>query len=328
MARLQIMARVYLSHSLHPGAEALLHPHASMAVATSFDAEAMQREAYDADVVITRAPVPSALIERAPRLRAIIRHGSSAELVPMEAATNRGVLVSHVPGASARSVAEHAIFGAMTLLRRFRTIEQSFRHDGWFAGRAPAADSVELGGRTIGIIGLGPVGRAVQSVAAAFGMRTLITTRARKPLPKGSESRPLEDLLAESDIVVVCCSLTDQTLRMIDAERLALMRREAILINVARGPIVVEAALIEALKSGALAGAVLDVFETQPLAPSHPLFGLSNVVLTPTIAGTTAVAMERQSIGAAQEAVRILGGDLPANLINEGAVEIYRRRFG
>jgi D-3-phosphoglycerate dehydrogenase len=136
-----------------------------------------------------------------------------------------------------------------------------------------------------------------------------------------------DDLLAESDIVVLACPLTSETRGMIGAPQLAMLKRNALLINVSRGPVVVEADLIAALDSGHLGGAALDVFSTQPLPPDHPFFGFKNVILTPHLAGITEEAMERMGTVVAQETIRILAGSLPVNLINPEAVDAYRQRF-
>ena len=137
----------------------------------------------------------------------------------------------------------------------------------------------------------------------------------------------LDALMAESDIVVICCPLTPETRGMIDAARIGLMKPTAVLVNVARGPIIDDEALIAALREGRIGGAALDVFATQPLPPEHPYFGFDNVIVTPHMAGITEESMMRMGVGAAEETVRILAGELPVNFCNPEVLEHYRRRF-
>lgn len=320
---------IFSTHGLHPRAEAMMRAMGDVTIATALDALTLASEARDASVIVVRAPVPAALFNAAGRLRAAIRHGAGVDMIPIEAATAAGVLVANVPGANARSVAEHAMFGALALARRFRMIDRDLRHDGWLAGRAHADRTHELHGQTLGIVGYGAVGRAVGSIASAgFGMRVLAATRRPEYLPAGVAARTLDALLSESDIVVLCCPLTPETRGLVDRRRLGLMKHGAVLVNVARGAVVDEGALVEALRAGRIGGAVLDVFETQPLAPDHPLLGLDTVMLTPHLAGITQESMERMGIGVAEETARILAGGLPLNLVNPQVEGAYRRRFG
>jgi len=215
------------------------------------------------------------------------------------------------------------------VLRRFRRVDQDLRKSGWLAGRAHSVDGHEIGGKTIGIIGMGNIGRHVARIAGAgFDMTVLAATRNAAGLPEGARARTLDDLIRESDVVVICCPLTDETRGMFDARRVSLMKQDAVLVNVARGAIVQDDALIEALRERRIGGAVLDVFAEQPLPADHPYFGFDNVVITPHMAGITEESMMRMGIGAAEETVRVLAGGLPVNLRNPEAVERYRQRFG
>jgi len=163
--------------------------------------------------------------------------------------------------------------------------------------------------------------------SAGFGMEVVATNRTGRPMPPPVGARGLDALLAESDVVVLACPLTEETRGLIDARRLALMKPGALLINVARGPVVEEAALVAALAEGRLGGAALDVFETQPLSLEHPLFGLPNVILTPHLAGITEPSMARMGLGVAAEVQRILQGQMPSNFVNPEVEPAYRRRF-
>jgi D-3-phosphoglycerate dehydrogenase len=151
--------------------------------------------------------------------------------------------------------------------------------------------------------------------------------RRNSGFPAGLRPDSLEQIFRESDVVVLACPLTDETRGMIGEKLFAEMRRGAYLINVARGAVVQEGALVTALRRGQLGGAALDVFTTQPLPPDHPLFTFPNVLLTPHLAGITGDSMERMGLGAIDEALRILSGGLPLNLVNPEVVPAYRRRF-
>jgi D-3-phosphoglycerate dehydrogenase len=250
-------------------------------------------------------------------------------MIPVDAATRAGVLVANVPGVNARSVAEHVIFVTLSLLRRFRAMDRDLRAQGWLGGREHANFTNELAGRTIGIVGMGSVGHAVFSIARhGFGLDVLATSRSQKSLPDGARFVGLDELVENSDVVVLCCPLTPETTGLMSRERIARMKPGALLVNVARGPVVDDAALIEALRKGRIGGAALDVFTAQPLPRDHPYFSFPNVIVTPHMAGITEESMERMGVGAAQEAVRVLSGALPVNLRNPEVVEDYRRRFG
>lgn len=319
---------IFSTHPLHPKATAILARAGDLQIASALDDVTLVREAANADIVIVRAPLPTTLFANAPKLRAAIRHGAGLDMIPIAAATQAGVLVANVPGVNARSVAEHVIFVTLALLRRFRAMDHDLRTQGWLAGREHANLTNELAGRTIGIIGMGNVGRAIFSIARhGFGLDVVANSRSENSLPEGARFASVEELVAQSDVIVLCCPLTPETTGLISRERIARMKPGALLVNVARGPVIDDAALIEALREGRIGGAALDVFSTQPLPPDHPYFSFPNVIVTPHMAGITEESMERMGVGAAEEAVRVLAGELPLNLRNAEVVERYRRRF-
>lgn len=322
------MPVIFSTHPLHPQASAMLENHGDLIVASAIDPVTLADEARDADIVVVRASLPPILFERAKKLRAAIRHGAGLDMIPLDAATRAGVLVANVPGANALTVAEHVLWTSMALLRKFRQVDRDLRQKGWLAGREHAASGNDLTGRTIGIVGFGAVGRHVASMAAkGFGLDVVINSRTPRDLPDHVRFASVDELVEASDIVVLCCPLTPETTGLISRDRIARMKPGALLINVSRGPVVDDAALIEALAAGRIGGAALDVFVTQPLPSDHPYFGFDNVIITPHMAGITEESMMRMGIGAAEEAIRVLAGDLPANLRNPEAVEHYRRRF-
>jgi D-3-phosphoglycerate dehydrogenase len=316
------------THPLHPRAVARLEGHGDLVVASAIDGGTLAAEACNADIVIVRAVLPPALFENAKGLRAAIRHGAGLDMIPMDAAAKAGVLVANVPGANARTVAEHVFFVTMALLRKFRKVDRDLRQKGWLAGRDHAVLGNDLAGRTMGIVGFGAVGREVAKIARhGFLLDVFVNSRTQKDLPEGVRFAGVDELIEASDIVVLCCPLTPETTGLLSRERIARMKPDALLVNVSRGPVVDDDALLEALGSGKIGGAALDVFSTQPLPRDHPYFGFDNVIVTPHMAGITEESMMRMGVGAADEAIRVLRGELPLNLRNPEVVGAYRRRF-
>lgn len=322
-----MMAQIFSTHSLHPIVTKRLQTAGSYLVASAPTAAAALAEGLGAAVLIVRAPIPPAYFALAPGLRAAVRHGAGLDMIPLQAATDAGVLVANVPGANASTVAEHVIFAAIGLLRQFRAMDVALRQSGWNAGRAFADHGGDLAGRRLGLLGFGNIGRALHRMAQGFGMQVAATTRRPETLPAGVAALDLDDLAATSDVLVLCCPLTDETRGAISAARIAMMKPGAVLINVARGPIVDTDALIAALQARRIAGAALDVFDVQPLPVTSPLWSMDNVILTPHMAGITADSMLRMGNTAADETLRILSGHLPVNFCNPQVEPAYRARF-
>ncbi len=321
------MAQVFSTHPLHPLVTERLFVASDYIVASAPTAAAIMAEGTSADVLIVRAPIPPEYFGLALGLRAAVRHGAGLDMIPVDVATGAGVLVANVPGANASTVAEHAIFAAIGLLRQFRRVDTALRRDGWAAGRAYADHGRDLSGRTLGILGFGNIGQALHRLASAFGMRVIACTRRPGSLPPDVTPVTLDELTAQADVLVLCCPLTPETQGAISGSRIAAMQPGAVLINLARGPLVDTAALTLALQSGRLGGAALDVFDTQPLPKDSPLFALDNVILTPHMAGITEDSMFRMGMTAVDEVLRILNGDLPVNFCNPQVEARYRARF-
>ena len=319
---------IFSTHPLHPEVERDLAALGGLRIASAPTPEAILAESGDAAIIVVRAPVPAEVVARGTRLRALVRHGAGLDMIPMEAATEAGVLVANVPGANAGTVAEHVAWTAAALLRRYPAVQADLRERGWAAARAHSDHGLEMGGRILGIVGMGNVGTALARVAqGGFGMRVLAVTRRASALPEGVEAASLHGMLARADVVALCCPLTLETRGMIGAAELALMRPHAVLVNVARGPVVVELALLAALSEGRIGGAALDVFDAQPLPPGHPFLRLGNVILTPHMAGITEESMVRMGRGVVAEARAILAGERPPNLCNPEAWDRFRARF-
>jgi len=225
------------------------------------------------------------LLELLSGVRIIVQTGNHANHIDLAAARDCGIVVAKASAGGSIGAAELAIGLAIAVMRQIPANDAAVRRGEWITPSTPV-----LHGKTLGIVGLGQVGRHVAHIANAFGMRVLgwsprLTDAAADAA--GAERRELDDLLREADVVSIHASLTPTSRGLLDARRLGLMKRSAYLINTARGPIVDEQALIAALAEKRIAGAGLDVFEQEPLPPSHPLTKLPNVVLQPHIGWPT-----------------------------------------
>nr|WP_256439182.1 NAD(P)-dependent oxidoreductase [Rubellimicrobium arenae] len=273
-----------------------------------------------ADAIVTGRlmGLDGAALDLTPRARIIALHTSGSDNVDLEAATRRGIVVTNVKGVNAEQCAEFSLGLILAATRQIRTGDIAIRQGLW-ASRTQT--SLDLYGATLGIVGLGPIGRAAARRAAAFGMRLLGHTRTPDPefaAQVGLTHVDLDTLLRESDVVSLYASLNDGTRRMIGPREIALMKSSAYLVNIARGELIDEPALIEALRDRRIAGAALDVFEHEPLYDS-PLFELDNVILTPHQAGLAASAKVNAAVRAVNNALAALEGRLPPDAINPGA---------
>jgi len=309
--------RVLLSDSIAAEGEALLTKAVSVIRAPDSAPGTLRRLAGDVDGVITRSKLPDDLFEAAPRVRGVVVHGTGTDLVPLESATAHGVMVANLPGINAQSAAEYCAMAMLMLARRIFPITQALRTGPWDEARRLGASARELTGMTLGIVGVGAIGSRLAKIARqGFGMQVLGHQRRLERLPAEASPATIDELLATSDFVVLACPLTPQTRYLMNRETISRMKPTAWLINVGRGPVVQEEALIEALRAKRIAGAMLDVYEHYRLEPGHPLFSLDNVILTPHLAAVTQEARARAGVAAADEMLRILRGERPRNLVN------------
>jgi D-3-phosphoglycerate dehydrogenase len=250
-------------------------------------------------------------------VRGVVVHGTGTDLVPVAAATAHGVMVANLPGINAHSVAEYCAMAMLLLARNALSIIHSLKNETWDEARRLGAGAREIAGMTLGIVGVGAIGSRLAKIARnGFGMKVLGHQRRLDRLPAEAAPSSLEELLRQSDFVVLACPLTPQTRYLMNHETINLMKATAWLINVGRGPVVQEEALIAALRDKRVAGAMLDVYEHYRLEPGHPLFALDNVILTPHLAAVTQESRARASVAAADEMLRILRGERPRNLVN------------
>jgi phosphoglycerate dehydrogenase-like enzyme len=235
------------------------------------------------DVVVAmreRTPLPAELLARLPRLRLLVTTGMANAAIDLAAARSQGITVCGT-AAVGSSTAELTWALLLAVARGVPAADASLRSGVWQAGSTPGGD---LSGATLGVLGLGRLGSAVSAVALAFGMRVVAWSAnltAERVAEVGAELVTKKELLSTSDIVTVHLRLSERTRGLIGAPELALMRPSAYLVNTSRGPIVDQAALIDALSSGGIAGAGLDVYDEEPLPPGHPLLTAPNTVLTP-----------------------------------------------
>ena len=254
----------------------------------------------------------------APNLKVIALHTSGSDNVDLDEATRRGVLVTNVKGVNAEQCAEFAMGLMLCVARKIRTGDRAIRQGQW---ASQTQTSMDVYGSTLGVIGLGQIARAFVKRAHAFGVRILVYTRTQDAaLAKelGIEYVPLDELLRQSDIVSLFASLTKDTRRMIGVRELGLMKKSAYLINIARGELIDQDALVEALRTHQIAGAGLDVFEGEPVFESE-LFTLDNAVLTPHQAGLTQGGKVAAAVRAAGNALAALRGVIPRDAINPDA---------
>jgi glyoxylate reductase len=241
--------------------------------------------AADADALLTLLTdrVDADLLDACPRVRAVSNYAVGFENVDLATATARGIPVGHTPGVLTEATAQLAITLMLDLLRRVTESDRYVRHGRWRTWEPAGHLGATLEETTIGLVGYGRIGQEVGRLARALGMRVIHTD----PIGGGDT---LETVLADSDVVSLHAVLTPQTRGLIDAPALASMRAGAILINVSRGPMVDSAALVDALRSGRLAGAGLDVTDPEPLPVDHELLTMDNVIVTPHIASATVTA--------------------------------------
>ena len=275
----------------------------------------------DAQVLVTRRvfpfPFDQDLIEQAPNLQFIQKTGTGVDWFPVPLLDDAGILLANNAGFNATAVAEHTVMLMLLSLRGGVADFAKWRDGVW--ERSTPYEPVLLEGKTVWIVGLGAIGQHVARAMLGMGAQVVATQHRPHPLPAGLEPvtvMPLDDLLRQADIVTLHVPLTDTTRALIGARELALMKPSATIINTSRGQVIDEPALVEALRAGHLRAAGLDVLAQEPTPPDNPLLRMTNVVVTPHIAGAAREINLRQIGGALSNAARFAAGELPERLIN------------
>jgi len=238
-------------------------------------------------------PVNADVIDAAPRLRLVQKIGVGVNTIDLQRARERGIAVCNMPGTNSRAVAEHTLGLMLAVLRQVRRFDGDVRRGaGWSWGAARQDRLGEVAGRTIGLVGMGAIPRLLAPILVAMGAEVIYTAHTPKPeLPFAFVD--LDALIERADIVSLHVPLDDTTRHLLSAQRFIRMRRGSVLINTARGALIDEVALVAALDAGRIAGAGLDVFDSEPIAPDHPLLRRDDVVLTPHVAWLTRETLQR-----------------------------------
>lgn len=260
-------------------------------------------------IIVRYGKIGAQVMDAAPALRVISKHGSGIDVIDQKAAAQRGIAVKAAVGANAAAVAEHAW---ALILACAKSVPQL--NDRMHAGHWDKAThkTIELSGRTLGIVGLGEIGRRAAAIGLAMGMRVKAFDPFASTVPEGIERAELADVLSGAHVVSLHCPLTDENRRMINRDALATFKDGAILVNTARGGLIDEAALEEALRSGKLYAAGLDSFETEPLPSPHRFREVPNLILSPHIGGVSDAAYVNMGVGAAKNVLAVLQAAQPA----------------
>lgn len=269
-------------------------------------------------VILNRITLGREEFSQLPELRYVGTLATGYNTIDTQAAREFGVTVCNVPHYCETSVAQHALALLLCLCNKVQRSSDLTRAGHWTQAVEESHQSllpVELAGKKLGVVGFGSTGQRMAQLGLALGMDVLLYSRTQKPAPEGCRWVELETLFRESDVVSLHCPLTAETRGLVSRERLAMMKPTAFLINTARGAVVDEIALAQALNEGRLAGAGVDVFTQEPPAPDHPLLGAKNCVLTPHVAWATREARERLIETVAENLQRYMEGK-PQNVVS------------
>lgn len=317
-----------LVQPIHPrGVRVLEEAGLEVRQASASSMDVVAREVKDAVAAITRnAGFDRAAMAAAPHLLVLGNHGTGYDPVDVGYAREIGLPVVHTPFANVQSVAEHAISQMMAIAKRVRECDRAVRQDNF--DYRYARDFRELSGKTLLIFGFGKIGRRTAEIARlAFGMRVLVySPSVENAAIVSAGCAPVGDLgraLAEADIVSLHQRLTPQTRGMFDRDRIASMKKGAVLVNTARGALVQVDALVSAVENGHLRGAAMDVFETEPLPAGHPYTRCDGILLSPHTGGATEEALERTAVETARQVLDVLAGRRPEFLVD---ADVWARR--
>lgn len=272
---------------------------------TEDDLVALCRQHQPVAMIVRYGRITERVIDACTSLRVISKHGSGTDTIDKDAAAKRGIAVKAAVGANAAAVAEHAWALILACAKNVTELDRRMHENHWDKA---THKSLELNGRTLGLVGLGAIGARVATTGIALGMRVVAHDpyAASASAPAGVELLPLAEVIAQSDVLSLHCPLTKDNANMLNAETLATMRRGAIVVNTARGGLIDEAALADALRSGALRAAGLDSFQVEPFTPGHPFTAIPNAILSPHIGGVTGDAYVGMGTAAANNVLAVL----------------------
>ncbi len=280
-----------------------------IAIVDGRDADGLKREIADAQVLLhVLAPVTAKIMESGPSLKLVQKIGVGVDAIDREHAKRNGIAVCNMPGTNTVAVAELALGLMLACLRRIVPIDGALRAgNGWPAAEAHLDAAAEIDGACVGLIGYGAVARRLAGVLRAMGASVI----AHSPRAREADVVlvSLDELLARADIVSLHVPLVPETRNLLDAGRIARMKRGAVIVNTARGPLIDEAALVAALRDGHIAAAGLDVFAEEPARAGNPLFGLANVVVTPHVAWMTTGTWKRSMAVVTENCRRLAAGE-------------------
>lgn len=321
------MTKVFMTHQLPGERVHTLADHCDLTVWMGpglLSATGLAEEMADEDglLCLLTDRIDRQVLENNPQLKFISSMSVGVDHIDLDAATERGIPVGNTPGVLVDTTADATFALLLASARRIVEADRFIRGGQWVAKNAWSPDffaGKDVAGATLGIVGLGEVGQAVARRAAGFGMRVLGWSRSDREVP-GVQRRELDALLAESDFVSIHVARTKDTLGLIDARRIALMKSDAVLVNTARGGIVDEPALADALAHGGLAAAGIDVFEKEPMPADNPLAELPNVVLAPHIGSATLKTRARMADMAVDNVLAALAGERMPSCANP---EVY-----
>jgi D-3-phosphoglycerate dehydrogenase / 2-oxoglutarate reductase len=312
--------------SVAPEAEVLRRVGARLVVAETGEESELVSLVPEADAILTCfARVSAPVVRAGERLQVIGRYGIGVDNIAVEEATKLGIPVTNVPAYCLDEVAEHALALLLGLARGLRIYDRAIRDGDWELSRG--APLHRVAGRTLAIVGFGKIGQALAGKAAGLGLRVLTidrTVRRAAIEALGAEPAGLDEALAQADFVSLHCPLTDETRGLMDESRLRRMKPTAFLINTARGGLVDHDALLRALREGWIAGAGLDVFDSEPLEDGHPLLRQPNLIATPHVAFYSEESLVELETRAAENVAAILDGRVPASVVNPEVLELER----
>lgn len=266
-------------------------------------------------VLVRESPVDAEAIAAMPECKAIVRYGVGIDNIDRSFAAGRGIFVANVPDYGVEEVSDHALALLFAVARRVVARDRAVRSGGWNIARAEPMH--RLAGGTLGLIGYGRIGHAFHRKARALGYeRTLVFDPYLAAAPDGVELSTIERLCADADVISLHAPLTNASRHIINGARLALMKPTTILVNTSRGGLIDTASLYEALTTGRIFGAGLDVFEEEPPAADHPLFGVSNVVVSDHTGWYSEESVEDLRRKASEEIARVFSGGKPRNWVN------------